>query len=184
MRRTATATAAAAAILLLPALALGQEPVNAFDQLNTRLKIGNTIWVTDTEGREVKGRLTELHDASLVLDSSPGRVWKASEVRLIRYQRPDSKKNGIFIGMGAGFLGGWAFGKAWLEAQGSADGEEFAFAAIFAAVGAGAGAIIDAQIKAPIAVLYRAPGAGSAARLSVAPLITPRHKGIAVTFTF
>ena len=42
-------------IILLPALAAAQDPVKSFDQLNTRLKIGDTIYVTDAQGREVKG---------------------------------------------------------------------------------------------------------------------------------
>ena len=47
--------AAGAALLLLPALAGAQEPVRTFDQLNTRLKVGDSIYVTDAKGREIKG---------------------------------------------------------------------------------------------------------------------------------
>ena len=48
-------TLAAVLIVLVPALSAAQEPVKSFDQLNTRLKVGDTVWVTDAEGRESKG---------------------------------------------------------------------------------------------------------------------------------
>lgn len=47
---------AAVLIGLRPALAVAQEPVKAFDQLSTRLVVGDTIFVTDAQGREIKGR--------------------------------------------------------------------------------------------------------------------------------
>ena len=34
----------------------GQEPVTSFDQLNTRLRIGDSVRVIDTQRREFKGR--------------------------------------------------------------------------------------------------------------------------------
>ena len=42
-------------LLLAFALAAAQEPVREFSQLDTRLKPGNKVWVTDSQGREVKG---------------------------------------------------------------------------------------------------------------------------------
>ena len=47
-----------------------QEPVRDFTQLNTRLVPGDTVWVTDAQGREVKGGLAR---------SAPTRSrWKAA----------------------------------------------------------------------------------------------------------
>ena len=55
-RLVARVPLAAMLIAILPALAAAQEPVKSFDQLNTRLKPGDTVWVTDAQGRESKGR--------------------------------------------------------------------------------------------------------------------------------
>ena len=43
-------------VLLAPAGTWAQEPVKTFDQLDMRLKVGDTIWVTDAQGREIRGR--------------------------------------------------------------------------------------------------------------------------------
>ncbi len=59
----------AASLLWRPGFAAAQETVKAFDQLNTRLQVGNTVRVTDTDGREVQGKVTELHDASITVNS-------------------------------------------------------------------------------------------------------------------
>jgi len=42
-------------IVLLPAASAAQEPVKSIDQRNTRIKVGDTVWVTDAKGREIKG---------------------------------------------------------------------------------------------------------------------------------
>jgi hypothetical protein len=52
-----------------------------------------------------------------------------------------------------------------------------------AAAGAGIGAAIDAATKGKL-VIYKAPGSLSGARLSVAPVLTARQKGVAMSFSF
>jgi len=42
---------------LAPPVARAQEPVKTFDQLNTLLKVGDTIRVTDARGREHQGKV-------------------------------------------------------------------------------------------------------------------------------
>ena len=56
------------------------------------------------------------------------------------------------------------------------------FGGIFAAVGLA----VDALIPGKKVVVYRAPSAAPAggARLSIAPMVTPRAKGVAVSFAF
>jgi hypothetical protein len=53
-------------------------------------------------------------------------------------------------------------------------------------IGVGVGAGVDAVIPGRRQVVYRASGTAGAAlaRLSVAPVITPRTKGVAVSFAF
>ena len=57
MRFPAVSLAFVAAILTVAPGTSAQEPVRDFSQLNTRLKPGDTVWVTDAQGREIKGKI-------------------------------------------------------------------------------------------------------------------------------
>ena len=81
-------------IVLLPVASAAQEPVKSFDQLNTRLKPGDTIWVTDAQGREIKGRITSLAPDTLGLDGRGATTLPADQVRVVENRRHDSLKNG------------------------------------------------------------------------------------------
>lgn len=181
---TSRILAAGAALVLLPALSAAQEPVKSFDQLNTRLKVGDTVWVTDAQGREVNGRIGSLSATSLLLDArgSPQDL-QAAQVGTIRVQQSDSLANGALIGIiGGGVLGGLVlYGCLVTSGQaGTCAGTAAVNGAIVAAIGVG----IDAAIKGPKLVVYRAPGASGSARLSLAPVITPARKGVAVSVRF
>ena len=180
--------AAGAALLLLPTFAGAQEPVKSFDQLNTRLRVGDTIWVTDAQGREITGKIRDLSATSLLLDAGgTPQDLQAARVATIQLQPKDSLKNGVLWGALAGFVGGAL--SCLLNPQCGGDDEiaaavSLGLAGVGAAAGAGIGAGLDATIKGPRLVIYRGAGTHSAARFSLAPLITPRHKGVAVSFAF
>ena len=180
--------AAAAATLLLPALSGAQESVKSFDQLNTRLRVGDTIWVTDAQGREIKGKIRDLSATSLLLDAGgTPQDLQAARVATIQLQPKDSLKNGVLWGAVAGAVTGAL--SCLLNPQCGGDDEiaaavSLGLAGVGAAAGAGIGAGLDATIKGPRLVIYRGAGTHSAARFSLAPLITPRHKGVAVSFAF
>jgi hypothetical protein len=182
---TSRILAAGAALVLLPALAGAQEPVKSFDQLNTRLKVGDKVWVTDAQGREVPGKIHSLSPDALTLSADGAKTLAAGDVGLIRERRPDSLKNGAWIGLAVG--GGLALGACLGSTEGSGDSGWCAVAfGFYGALGAGLGVGIDALIPGKKLVVYRAPGStgASSARFSLAPVITPRHKGIAVSFSF
>jgi hypothetical protein len=183
---TAVVVAAVVVALAVPAAAAAQEPVTSFDQLNTRLKPGDTIWITDTQGREVKGKIQALAPDALTLTGGGPRTFAASDVSIIRESDDDSLKNGALIGLGVGA----GIGVAACVSFAAIEDGDAAWCAIslglYSAMGAGVGVGIDALIPARKRVAYRAPGApGTApARLSFAPVITPRTKGVAVSFAF
>jgi len=175
-------TLAAVLIVLVPALSAAQEPVKSFDQLNTRLKVGDTVWVTDAQGREIKGKIRGLSATSLLLDAggSPQDL-QAARVGTIRVQQSDSLKNGALIGLAAGAVAGALVMVAVCDGEaGCAPGG----ALLGAGAGAGIGVGIDAARGGKRVLAYRAPGASGSARLSFAPVITPRTKGVAVAFSF
>jgi hypothetical protein len=169
-------------IVILPALSAAQEPVQSFDQLGTRLKVGDTVWVTDAQGREIKGRIRGLSATSLLLDAggSPQDL-QAARVGTIRVQQPDSLKNGALIGLVAGAVSGALAMVAVCEGEAGCGAGG---AVLGAGAGAGIGVGIDAARGGKKVLAYRAPGAPGSARLSLAPVITPRTKGVVVAYSF
>jgi hypothetical protein len=169
-------------VVLLPAFAAAQEPVKSFDQLNTPLKVGETVWVTDTQGREVTGKIRELHDASITIDGDGGATFAAERVREVQHRRHDSVWTGGLIGLGAGAAFGWlAAGRGC-----GVDPECLLWEGVPGALGMCIGLIVDALIPGKRVVAYRAAGAPGAAsaRLSVSPVLTRSTKGVSVAFSF
>lgn len=170
-----TIIAAALATLLVPALAAGQQPVSSFDQLNNVLKTGDKVRVTDSDGREASGRVLALDAGSITLDEADGKRFPADRVRLVQRLKA-SKLLGCLIGTGAGIAGGFIFAEA------AETGEEALGGYIFPFIGAGAGTLIGAFMHRAHDV-YRAPSGGTN-RLTLAPVLTPRAKGLALSWTF
>jgi hypothetical protein len=174
-----------AAALAAPAPCAAQEPVRDFSQLNTRLKPGDTVWVTDAQGREVKGKVQSLAPEALTLTGDGSRNFGTGDVRVIRMREDNSLRSGALIGLGVGVILG-TLSVAAFEGTGG----DYAWGAVIGgAICAGIGVGIDALIPGKKLVAYRAPGTpgstGSAqARLSIVPVITPRTKGVAVSFAF
>ena len=188
-----TRTTAAAIVVLVAALgavnsAAAQEPVTSFDLVSTRLKVGDSIWVTDAEGREVTGKIRDLSAASLLLDAGgTPQDFQAARVGTIRLQPKDPLRNGVLWGALAGAATGAL--SCLLNPQCGGDDEIAAavtlgLAGVGAAAGAAIGAGVDAAVKGPKLIVYAAPAARGGSRLSIAPMITPRTKGVAASFAF
>jgi hypothetical protein len=169
-------------IVLLPALAAAQEPVKSFDQLNTRLKVGDTVWVTDAQGREVKGKIAGLTRSALTLEGDAGRTLQVDVVRLIT-QRTGSR---VWKGTLWGLAAGGAVSLGLVLASNGCDYDGFYLCAYGIPVAIGAGAGVGAMAPGKTTVVYRAPGTagGTSTHLSVAPVITPRTKGVTVSYSF
>lgn len=180
----AWAPLAAMLFVLLPALAAGQQPVKSFDQLNTRLKVGDTVWVTDAQGREVKGRITSLGSETMGIDAHGDRALQAGEVRAVELRRPDSLANGALIGLGAGFGAGVLLAAAGCSEADCTWGDATFVSLLIAGVGTGIGVGVDALIPGRRQVVYRAAGAPGHAHLTLAPFVTARTKGVAVGYSF
>ena len=178
------AALAAALSLAAPAPCAAQEPVRDFSQLNTRLRPGDSIWVTDAQGREVKGRILSLSTDEVTLEGGSRRSFGAPDVSTIQLRRNDSLANGALIGLGVG--GGLTLVACLVSVDSSDAGWCAAAAAVYGGIGAAIGVGIDALIPGKKILAYRAPAPSGAppARLSIAPVVTPRAKGVAVSFAF
>ena len=172
--------------IVAPAMAHAQECVASFDQLGTRLKPGDTVWVTDAQAREVKGKIQRLSPDALTLDANGPRTLACRDVSIIRDRPRDSLKSGTLIGLGigGGLAAAWCIGAVAAEENPSVEcAEGFV---VFGGLGTLLGLGIDAVIPGRMRVVYRAPGSGGAAsaRLSIAPVVTARTKGVALAVTF
>jgi len=180
------ATAAMLAFLLMPALVHAQEPVKTFEQLNTRLRVGDKIIVTDTQGREHEGKILDISPSALTLDRDAGHKLAGSDVQLVQERQRDSLKNGALIGLASGLAVGA------VAAADCASGDcEFSPAAVFliaggvyGGIGAAIGTGIDALIPGKKRVVYRAPGGKPVTRVMVVPVLTPHTKSVALSVAF
>jgi hypothetical protein len=171
-----------ASLLCVPGFAAAQAPVKTFDQLNTRLKIGDNIRVTEVGGREVKGELVELRDTLITVDNDEVTTFEAQRIRLIQKDNKSSRSPVLF-GMLIGGATGALVGAASHADEGLAS-VWWGCAAIGVGIGAGGGAIVGAASPAKWEEVYRAPGPSGNARVSIAPMITPRTKGVVLSFSF
>ena len=180
---------AAIAVLVvgIPSGAIAQAPVSSFDQLATRLRVGDTVYVTDAAGREHKGTIGDLSASSLALlvEKTP-RDFPKANVHTIQSQQPDSLANGALIGLAVGAAlatAGLIYGEVTDPGYTSA-GAVVGTVAVLGGVGAGIGTLIDAGTPGKKVLVYRAPAASPAARVSVLPLVSPRRQGLAVSVRF
>jgi hypothetical protein len=173
----ATLGLALAAVVLWASGAAAQQPVRAFDELNTRLKIGDRVWVTTVQRDEVTGKITAFGDGTLSLKD---RTFKSSEVLSVVERPHDSLKWGAVIGLSIG--AGWGIVSAAVS-EGDA-GDVMLAGVICGGLGAAIGAGIDALVPMPKRLVYKSPGGQTASRIGVAPVLGPRMKGALVTITF
>ncbi len=149
--------AIAIVMLVMPAPASAQEPLTSFEQLSSRVTIGDTLWVTDKDGRVTRGRLDQLTTGSLTLQTGRPKLFEAASINVIRQRQHDSVKTGALIGLGVG----GAMGTAWcigavLDDSGDVDPKvECPEGLIFAGLGTLTGAGIDAIIPGRLTVIYR-----------------------------
>jgi len=174
----------AVAWLLAATGTFAQTPVSDFGQVSTRVRVGETVYVTDSAGREHKGMLFDLSPSRLVLESGSKRQdFPAGEVAAISWRAPDSLGNGALTGMAVGV---GLMGIAALSSCNSSDCGGWVFLGMLAygGIGAGIGAGIDALIPGKMIPVYRSASGKQGASLSFSPILSPRRQGLAATVRF
>jgi hypothetical protein len=89
-------------LLLIPTVSGAQ---TAGDAIASAVKAGQKVSIVDDHGRTIEGRVDGISEETLRVS-----VRKATEEiplnRIVRIDRPDSLRNGTFIGMGIGLASG------------------------------------------------------------------------------
>ena len=174
MIRTITLVLAAVAVTASIADA---QPVT-FDRLALQLNQGDSVIVTHSDGRRLRGRIVDLSASTLALQiDGLRRDLDGSDISVIRHRERDSLTNGAAIGFASGvaiIVG--------LARIGDLSAAGFMYlSSLFGAAGAGIGAGLDAMHQEP-RVVYRA--APSNRRLAVSPVVSPERQGVSVSLGF
>ena len=182
--------------LVMPRAASGQVVATSFEELRTLVKTGDTVYVTEANGRKTTARLGELSPSSLQLlvrktgpDGRDAFVPQARlaerDVRQIQIERGDSVLNGTLIGLAV-------VGGPWLLACNPAtdwcyynDGANLyrGLALITSGIAAGIGALIDAGIRERVLVYYQAPGRQSQS-VHLSPFVSKSAAGVRMSVQF
>ena len=148
-----------------------------------RVRVGDTVYVTDSAGRQHKGMIFDLSASQLVLESGGKRQeFAAGQVAAISWRAPDSLANGALAGMsiGAGLMAIAALSSC----NSDCGGWVFLGMLAYGGIGAGIGAGVDALIPGKLIPVYRSASGKQGASLSFSPILSPRRQGLAATVRF
>ena len=183
-------------VFVAPRQANAQVVATSFEELRPLVKAGDTIYVTEANGKKTRARLGELTQSSLELlvrkTGPDGRETfvplshlAERDVRQIQVDRGDSLLNGTLIGLAV-------VGGPWLLACNPAtdwcyynDGANLyrGLALITSGIAAGIGALIDAGIRERVLVYYQAPGQRTSG-VQVSPFVSKSAAGLQVSLHF
>ena len=187
-----------ALLALTPLTASAQTVATSFQDLQNLVKPGDTIDVTSSSGKRIKGRLGELSASDLELltrkagadgrDASVSKIhFSESDVVTVSIAHRDSLWNGALIGFSPGaivgtlilFIGGGCDCYT-LESRAPLALGVVAFAG---GIGAGIGVAVDALMYERPIVYYRAPER-RASRVQISPLATKSAGGVQMSVRF
>lgn len=173
-------------LALLPRVALAQPPVQSFAELQSTLKPGDEVQITDSSGRTTRGRVVRVSMGSLDLTVN-GRQEELLEatIREVRRRRPDLWWNGALIGAVVGTVAGAAVKQRNCGSTDCGEGGlvDPGFYVFGAGIGAGAGALIDHSVRRFDTVFVRSPPS-SVRRFSLSPFLSRGLKGLQLSVTF
>jgi hypothetical protein len=160
-----------------------QQLAATFDQLRVLVKPGDTLTITDTAGRKVQGRLSEVTPSTLALNvAGRPQQFQHADVDMGEKRGPDSLKNGALTGLAVG--GGLAalFVGAALSA-GEEGGYWYLIALpAYSGMGASIGAGVDALIEGRRVIYARSNSA--TAKMNVMPIVARGRTGVMVSMGF
>jgi len=171
--------------LLVAAPVRAQQVTTSFEELRGLVRPGETIYVTDTGGVTLKGKLAGLSASSLELrvrrDASvPPLGLSERDVNNIVVERSDSLWNGPLIGLAVGAVPGLL-----IELAGRSEYEKFSGAGALGLGGIGlvTGLLIDVLTKERVTIYVHAPAQRSS-RIHGWPLLSKSGTGMQMSVRF
>lgn len=171
-------------LFLIPVPAWAQ-PTGSLGELRQRLSIGTTVIVTDRDGHETRGRVTDLSEKEVKLALRSGeRRFADDEIALIQHRPVDNVLDGVAIGAAAGagsvaaialiVCGDCDFGRDAGEVLG-----------VYGLIGGGIGLVVDLGIRAWHPIYVRGVRqSASPVTMKIAPLVGRKSGGAASSLLF
>ena len=157
-----------------------QAPRGVESTLETILRPGMTVWITEADGQEERARIVGASGDIVTIDTGAGsRPLRTIDVVRVRARRSDPVINGGLIGAGAAVASGLflcSLTETWANCR-----DDVGPMLRIAAIGAGAGIGIDALIRGRQTIYEAAP---RSARLQAAPIVGGRAAGLQILLTF
>ena len=169
-----------------PETAWTQEVARSFRELQSKVKTGETVYVTDDAGLEFKGRIAEMSSSSLRLFfQGTHRDLTETDVHEIRQKQSDPLWNGLLIGLGAGAASGVVAPSAVCDLPDPecAATVRIVFVPLGAAIGAITGALIDHALRKS-RIIYLKPNSASSTGVRVSPVLSKDLRGMQITIRF
>jgi hypothetical protein len=171
---------------LLLATAMPVTAQDRFDHVQYALRPGDTVFVIDDTGTEIRGKVAGIGPSALrLIVDGYEREWGAATVERLE-RRGDSLKNGAITGLATGGIFGFLAIVALSAGGGGAgftlvptNGEIAVLFGAYMGLGAGIGAGIDALVPGRTLVYLRPRN-----RTSVVPLVTPTAQSIQLRVSF
>jgi outer membrane lipoprotein SlyB len=166
--------------LVLPFAARAQGVAHSFAELETRLKPGQTVIVTQANGRTLRGAFAELTASELRVEV-PGHVEHIAytDVQSIALREHRVTMRGPVIGGLAGLGLGIFLVEALRDCGGCGENGAIAVRAVSAVIGAAAGAALESA-RGQTRFLYWAPSQ----TIRVAPILLPSRQGLEIRIRF
>ena len=172
--------------VLLAAPVTGQTVATNFEELRLKVRVGDTVYVTDDSGKsEQEARILDLTASSLAVSIEGGRRdLLESSVKRIRQRLPDSRKNGALIGFLVGAASSTAGAIAMASPAGSCTGGCVGANVL---VGGGLGALVGLGIDALIQGrkdIYVRGSRQSSRDIVTRPFLSSQAKGLSISLQF
>ena len=171
------------------AVAAAQDVAGSFEQLRLRVRPGDAVTVTDTTGREMTGTIADVSSSSLGLIVGGRRTdVRERDVRTITRRQPDSRWNGtgwgLVIGAGGGALAAIPTVRGVANEYGheNSGGIWQVGVILGAGIGSGIGFVVDGLMVRRQTIYTQS--STSVMKVTFAPLLTSRHKGILMSLGF
>lgn len=160
--------------------AVAQTPQAVQRDLQTTLRPGMTVWITDALGREEKAQIVDV--SADIVTSRVGdevRRRRADDVMQVSVRRSDSLLNGALIGAGAAVASGLflcRLTEPWENCR-----DDVGPMLKIGAIGAGIGIGIDALFRQRTTIYGAGPGSR---QVRIAPIVARRAGGLQVSLSF
>jgi hypothetical protein len=179
MKRTLTAIYVFSSLLAATGVASAQEP---FADLQSKVKLGDQVSITDDSGQQTRGTLEHLGPTVRLSVDGASREWMPQQITEIR-RRGDSLRNGLAVGAASGGTAGALLGLAvasMLRNEGLDGGQAvLGLTALGVGIGAGIGVGLDALVTGST-VVYQRPTRS----VWVAPVVSPTARGVRLGVSF